>query len=220
MFAKRFLRIIGLCLFIYSLPAFAGSYFAFTGNFVQDDNQIQYLVTILNPGTVNLQSWSYAGGTDPLSNNVSAGGFAPVLSLFDFTGNLLGFDAGGIAPSGCAPRNIDTDGLCLDAYLQESLNAGQYIVVVTQQDNTPNGPTLADGFARDGQGNFTGPNFLGLPLSFIDQGLNQRNSSFEFTVGSVDSAVFLPEPSTLLLISSGMLLAGLRIRRARAKSQS
>jgi hypothetical protein len=220
---KCFIRVVGLCIWLFSLPAFASSYFAFSGNFAHDDSQFQIGFTILSATTVTMQTWSYAGGTDPLSNVVSSGGFAPVLSLFDSTGNLLGFNAGGpdpgpTPPAGCGARNSD-GGLCLDAYLQEpTLNAGDYILILTEQANTPNGPTLADGFAFDGQGDFTGPNYLGSPGSFIDIVGNPRNSSFEFTVGSVDSAA-VPEPSTMLLMGTGIFLTGLRIRRARAYSQ-
>jgi hypothetical protein len=191
---------------ILSLPAFSATIFAFSGNFTQDDYEAQYSFTILTSVSVNLQTWSYAGGTDPLSNVIPSGGFAPVLSLFDAGGNLLGYDAGGSAPSGCGPRAIDSDGFCLDAYLLEPLlNAGTYFVTLTEQDNTPNGPTLADGFARDGQGNFTGPEFLGVPGSFIDQGLNQRDSAYEFTIGPVNTAFVVPEPSGTLMLVPGLL---------------
>jgi hypothetical protein len=188
----------------------------FSGNFSQDDNELFYNFTILTSTSVNLQTWSYAGGTDPLGNVVPAGGFAPVLSLFDSGGNFLGSDAGGSAPGGCTPRNIDSaSGLCLDAYLLEPLlNAGTYTVVLTEQDNTPAGRTLADGFTQTGQGNFTGPEFLGVPGSFIDQGLNQRNSSFEFTIGPVNTAVAaVPEPSSWLLLLSGLLVMWRVMRR-------
>src|SRR5215472_6068509 len=102
----RMVRLVFLCGML-CLPAFSGTYFAFSGNFTQDDNELFYNFTILASTNVTLQTWSYAGGTDPLSNVVPAGGFAPVLSLFDSGGNLLGFDAGGTAPGGCGPRNID-----------------------------------------------------------------------------------------------------------------
>jgi hypothetical protein len=80
-------------------------------------------------------------------------------------------------------------------------SAGSYQVVVTEQDNTPNGPTLADGFALDGAGNFTGG-------PFIDDGGNQRTSFFDFTVGQVNSAqsADVPEPSPALLLAIALAL--------------
>jgi len=74
-----------------------------------------------------MQTWSFAGGTDAAGEAIASGGFEPVLSLFDTSpsANLLGVDQGGVAPSGCRPRNLDpATGFCLDAYLQEDLPAG------------------------------------------------------------------------------------------------
>jgi hypothetical protein len=211
-FGSRNLRALSLfCLILAAaVPAAASTaYFSFSGNLTSDDGHSDFVFTILSPATVQLESWSYAGGTDPLSNVVSGGGFAPVLSLFDGAGNLLAFDAGGVV-GGSAPFNCATGGraldavshLCLDAYTEVTLgSAGSYQVVVTEQDNTPNGPTLADGFALDGAGNFTGG-------PFIDDGGNQRTSFFDFTVGPVNSAqsADVPEPAPSLLLLSALAL--------------
>ena len=211
-FGGRSLRTLSLCSLILAAAAPAAAstaYFTFSGNLASDDGSSDFIFSILSPATVRLESWSYAGGTDPLSNVVPGGGFAPVLSLFDGAGNLLAFDSGGVV-GGVAPFNCATGGraldavshLCLDAYTQVTLgSAGSYQVVVTEQDNTPNGPTLADGFALDGAGNFTGG-------PFIDDGGNQRTSSFDFTVGLVNSAqsADVPEPSPALLLAIALAL--------------
>ena len=200
-----------------SLPVFGGSIVTFSGAFTHDDDQFRVLFTILNSGNVSVQTWSYAGGTDALGNVVSEGGFAPVVSLFDADGNLLLFDQGGIAPNACGPRNTETNGLCLDGYMSELLNAGEYQLILTQQDNLPNGPTLLDGFIRDGQGDFTGPSFLGIPGSFIDPALNQRSANFYLTIDSVDSASPTPEPSTAILFIAGAFVTTAGMRRLRAR---
>jgi hypothetical protein len=194
-------------------------YFSFSGNFIQDDNQADFVFTIASPATVNLESWSYAGGVDPLGNTVPGGGFAPVLSLFDSAGDLLAYDAGGVVggvpPYNCATggRALDpVSGLCLDAYVQAALgSAGNYFVVVTEQENTPNGPTLADGFALDGTGNFTGG-------PFIDPGGYPRSSYFDFTIGPVDAAAPapVPEPASGLLLAALLGLVALLARRKHA----
>src|SRR5579863_1944554 len=129
------------------VPSFAG--FTFSGSFSQDDNLLQYQFTIAAASTVALESFSYGGD----GASVPAGGFAPVLSVFGAGGSgpltLLGFDDGGIAPA-CSPRTPDVSvkgDLCLDAYLTlPSLSAGTYLVILTENDNTPNGPDLASGF--------------------------------------------------------------------------
>jgi len=188
-------------------------YFSFFGNFTQDDDHADFVFTIVSPATVNLESWSYAGGVDRLGNTVPAGGFAPVLSLFDSAGDLLAFDDGGVVNGTppCGGRALDAvSGLCLDAYTQAALgSAGNYLVVVTEQDNTPNGPTLADGFALDGTGNFTGG-------PFIDPGGYQRSSYFDFTIGPVDAAAPVPEPGSGPLLAALLGLVALLARRKHA----
>jgi hypothetical protein len=182
-------------------PIYGAAFFSFSGNFTSDDDKAFFTFAISAPGTVSLQSWSYGGGVDPLSNVIAGGGFGPVLSLFDSGGNLLGFDRGGVVggvpPNDCGAggRSVDVvSGQCLDAYLQTPLGlSGTYTVVISEQDNTPNGPNLTDGFALDGTGNFTGG-------PFIDAGGFQRTSSYHFTVGPVENAVtVIPEPATGLL---------------------
>jgi len=211
------LRILCLIAFLGAVtPGFSASFFSFSGNFTQDDEHAVFTFTLGAPGTVALQSWSYAGGVDPLANIVSAGGFGPVLSLFDSGGDLINFDrggtVGGLPPNDCGTggRGVDVvSGQCLDAYLQISLGfAGVYTVVLTEQDNTPNGPTLADGFALDGTGNFTGG-------PFIDAGGFQRNSFYHFTVGPVDSAQpeGIPEPGTAALALGALILGGVTARK-------
>jgi hypothetical protein len=209
---------VGVLLPISALPALASS-FSFSGAFSQDDQQFAASFMLLTSQTVTLQTWSYAGGTDPVQGLIAAGGFAPVLSLFDSTGTLLGFDDGGVAPSTCGARNIDpVSGYCLDAFMQNSLPAGSYSVVLTEYDNTPNGATLADGFSQDGNGNFTGTEH-GIPGgSFLDPGLNQRTANFDFSITGADSASAsgVPEPAPALYLGSGMVLwSGLSAMRSR-----
>jgi hypothetical protein len=191
---------------IFSSHAFANTA-SFNGSFSQDDQHFLASFTLFAPGTVTLETWSYAGGDDPASGRTAAGGFAPVLSVFDASGNIVGnFDDGGSPPSDCGPRGIDpVSGFCLDAYLQDSLSAGMYFVVLTEYDNTPAGATLADGFAEDGNGDFTGPNVVGVPGSFIDPGGYQRTPNYDFSITGADEASAIPEPSMTLYVGSGLL---------------
>jgi hypothetical protein len=208
-----------ICLLAFLLPIPSFASFIFSGSFNQDDNMLEYEFTIAATSTVTLESFSYGGN----GSTVPAGGFAPVLSVFGLQGSdllaLLGTDDGGTAPSGCGPRTRDTSvpgGLCLDAYLPlASLNPGTYLVVLTENDNTPNGPDFAGGFAEQGNGNFTGVN-QGFPgESFLDPLGNQRTPNFYFTISGADSAQALPEPSTvsLLIAGLGLLACGRKLKR-------
>lgn len=211
-----------LCLvpFLFSIPAFAGTIVNFSGTFSQDDNMLEYQFTIAASSTVTIESFGYGGD----GAGVPAGGFATVLSLFgpipSADPNLLGSDEGGVAPAGCGARLIDSQtGFCFDALLTGVLSPGTYVVTLTENDNTPNGPGLLDGFSEDGTGNFTGINQGFQGASFLDPFGNQRTPNFDFSISGADSAVQLPEPSTLpLLIAGSALLAGLaffkKIRRS------
>ena len=190
-----------------SSSAFAGN-FSFTGNFQNDNDLQEFFFTISNPSIVTLQTWSFAGGTNANSQLIPAGGFAPVLALFDPSGTIVGnFDQGGVAPNNCAPRNIDgASHLCLDAYLLDNLGAGNYTLVLSQQDNVPLGNTFGDGYQHDGDPNFAG--------GFNDFGL-QRNSSWAVDIDIVDTAVSAPEPSSALILLCGLAcLACVRFKHA------
>ena len=210
----------GICWLGGTTPVLASS-FSFGGSFAQDDNRSSAEFTIVSNATVSIQSWGFAGGVDPIGATILPGGFATVLSIFDSTGNLAaGFDTGGTAPGACSPRNIDpVSGFCLDAYLQVSLSAGTYTAVLTELDNVPIGPTFADGFTQDGQGNFTGPENLGGPGSFIAPFGYQRTANFQYSISGADTArsldaASIPEPaSTLLMVSALAVLATLRAQR-------
>ena len=189
-----------------------------SNTFTQDDNHFELTFGLFSPGQVAIETWAYGGGTTPLGTVVPAGGFATVLSLFDSSDTLVAFDSGGTAPASCGPRGIDpATGFCLDAFLSPILIPGNYHLVLTQYDNLPFGPTYADGFLRDGEGNFTGPAFTGLPGSFIDPGQNQRTSAYvlSITLPTNDRVPPVPEPVTLVTLASGSVLCAVRRRRAR-----
>jgi hypothetical protein len=191
------------------LYAASAATISFTGSFTADDNIQLFNFSISSPGTVTIQSWGFAGGTNGAGQVIPAGGFATDLSLFDASGNLITSDFGGTAP-GCAPRNIDPiTTFCLDAYINTFLADGQYIVALTEDNNLPFGPTLADGFLQQGQGNFTGPAVGQQDGSFLLITGDQRTNQWAVDIGSVDSAQIpstVPEPSRtvpviLLLLS-------------------
>jgi hypothetical protein len=129
-----------------------------TGTFATDNALQPFAFTLLTPSLVTMQSWGFAGGTNSQGVVISAGGFATVLALFDSAGMEVGnLDQGGFPPNNCAPRNVDpASGLCLDAYLSETLLPGSYTLELSQQPNTPNDIFLADGYTFDGDPNFAG----------------------------------------------------------------
>lgn len=146
----------------------------FSGTLATDDAQQSYFFTLTAPGTVTIQTNSYA-----------AGGFDPSLAVFDAAGNLIASNQDG----GCA--NVapnPTTGFCWDAYLNLTLPAGTYQAVVTESNNVANGPTLPNAFAYTGQGNWTrGPESTGTG-GFWDLTGVQLSPSFGVAANAVSSA--------------------------------
>lgn len=194
--------------------------FAFSGNFSQDDDITTISISLTAPATLSVQTLSFAGGLSSSGAAIAPGGFEPVLSLFDSTGTLLAIDSvGGTAPSACGGRGVDPgSGFCLDALLNTPLSTGAYTLALTESDNVPNTLLLADGFSRQGQGNFTGPDNLGQPGSFVLFDGSQRTNFWAIDVANADAAdiASVPEPGVGWLAAIGLcLLLPLRILRSR-----
>ena len=180
------------------LPAL-GADFSFIGAFAQDDERRQFTFTVNRPGTVLIRTWSYAGGVNSTGAQIEAGGFDPSLSLFDSTGLLLATNRDG----GCGKVAADpVTASCWDAFVAAPLPTGRYELVLTESENTPFGPHLADPFVYDGAGNFTGAPGIAAPAGFWDFSPNRRNNSYALDISGVDSAQ-LP-----LVLSIGALVNG------------
>jgi hypothetical protein len=163
---------------------------SFNGSFTADDNVQLLPFTESSPSLVTLQTSSYA-----------AGGFDPIVTVFDATGLLIGQNDDGVG----VPPDPST-GEALDALLTLSLTPGQYVVSITQFDNFAVGPTLADGFVESGLGNFTAALFdCGAP-NFCDVTGSARTSQWALTISA--QAVGVSEPSTMALFTVSLACFG------------
>ncbi len=182
--------LFGLIWLAFSAAAVAGTA-DYSGRFADDDERFTLDFSLAASGPVEVDTRSFA-----------AGGFAPVLSLFDGAGLLIQLDVG--SSHVCAGAG----GFCWDARLALDLAAGSYQLVLTQDGNTPLGPTLADGFSMSGQPDYTGLAYLGQPgLRFINVDGSARTGDWAFTL----QAASVPEPAVLLLLLTGLAcLAGRR----------
>jgi len=154
-----------------------------SGLFTQDDQVQWFSLSSANTSTLTVVSTGY-----------QSGGFDPILSLFS-GGPGSGF--GGLLLA------VATDSIPLSL----SLPSGTYALALTQYDNFAIGPTGADGFSRDGQGNFT-PSLSGFPgVKFLDQGGSQRTGNWTLTFDGANVQA-VPEPGTFypVAVIGGVLL--------------
>ena len=186
---------------------------SFTGTFARDDEVRLFAFATSSPGPVTLVSYGYAGGVNAAGQPIPRGGFDPVLALFDGAGLLIAqADDGGAA----VPADALT-GATFDFHLTELLAPGSYTITLAQFDSAATGPTLADGFARAGQADFTtGFGCTDAQPLFNDlTGLAGcgRTGAWAFDVRGVAQAEAVTEPSTLALLGAGLLALSLRRRR-------
>lgn len=177
--------------------------FSFRGAFTRDDDVRLFNFNLVSATTVTLQTVSAAGGTNAAGVVIPGGGFDTVLSLFNSSGLLIG-------------RNDNRNASTLDAFLSTLLQPGNYIVALTQYDNLARGAFLANGFLREGDATFTrefAP--VGATGMFYDETGLQRNGNFALDIRNVASAnqvTTIPEPATLLLLGTGLLVVARRLR--------
>ncbi len=214
---SRSLRFV-LALSLWAGAASAGS-FSFTGTFTQDD-QLEIFQFTAPSNNVTLLTWGYAGGTNANSQLIPAGGFDPVLSLFDASGGLISSSPLVATNNDGASVAIDpSTGNGFDSFLNLTTLAGStYVLVLSQSDNLANGPDYGGGFSQQGAGNFTPGEFGCGGVSFCDATPAQRNGNWAVDILGVGDATDLsastvPEPGSTMLLAAGF--AGLALLRQR-----
>jgi hypothetical protein len=189
---------------------------SFLGSFTQDDDVRMFTFTWPAAGDLTIRTWSYAGGMNGDGELIPAGGFDPILSLFDVTGQLIAANDNG---SPDVPADPVT-GNQWDAFLfLPSFAPGTYTLALTQADNSAIGPTLSDGFLMAGMGNFTGDETGNPGGSFFDISGSQRTDQWALDVIGSEAIQMVPEPATVTMAGTALmiacLLAALRRHRQR-----
>ena len=180
----------------------------YQGTFSADDEHVSVQINLAGSGTLTAITSSWA-----------LGGFAPVLTLFGAPGGYQQSIGSAMTCGAGSGRPDMAIGFCWDATLSTALRAGNYLLVLTQDDNLANGDTLADGFSQDGTPNYTSLNYLGVPNGplCINADASQRSCNYAMTVDvALDQSGTVPEPGSLALFG----LAGLALLRARRVRRS
>ncbi|MBV9765275.1 MAG: DVUA0089 family protein [Acidobacteriaceae bacterium] len=209
-FSSKFAPILGVLVFTFLSVGHvrASAVTTYTGTLTGDDQTQEYTWTLAQSSDVVLSTDSYGGGT---MNGITtpAGGFVPVISIFNAaTGALIASDgADGTCMAGMTKDSATH--MCDDAYLSLKLKAGSYILALGEFFNVPVGPNLSNGFLEQGQGNFTAST-CGTSGSFWETDVApcvQRDSSFTLNAAAV------PEPATLWIALPIFALGLIRRKR-------
>ncbi|WNB74464.1 DVUA0089 family protein [Methylomonas koyamae] len=186
----------------------AGADFDFSGSFANDNDVLRFNFTLGAPGVVTLFTSSWLGG-----------GFDPIVSVWDSSGNQLAEQDDGFPGGSQVSNGTVFDYGEFDSYLAVNLAAGDYLATLAQYDNFSVSTTLADGFLRDADPNFTAAfgcsNGRFCEGSLLDSNNNpvepNRTAAWEFHIVNVDAAqaATVPEPPTLMLLGlSGLFMLG------------
>ncbi len=204
--------------------------FSFIGNLNHDDAVQEFNFEVEGAAReVTLRTWSFAGGTNAEGQVIQAGGFDPVVSLFNSsTGALISFNddgysfnPGGYNPGGFhfqVPATEDefqifpifpitpifpSSSFAYDSLLATNLSAGNYTVTVTQFKSFPVGSSLTNGFSGSDSENFA-----------------SRTSHWALDVSNVENATVgatyisqVPEPDSFAMLLAGLGLLGFMAKR-------
>jgi len=195
------------CLLLALVTAGAVSAASFSGSFTSDDQMFETSLTLASPSTLTVYTTSYASG-----------GFVPVVSLFNqSTGAFIASNGGDASCSNGRMKDAVT-GICNDAYLASPVAPGNYLAILTEFYNFPNGNNIAGGFSQAGTGNFTS-SVCGTSGPFWETDLApcaQRTGNYSLNL----STSVTPEPATGWLILPVIAFGTWRFRKAKADARN
>jgi hypothetical protein len=201
--------------------AFGGTA-SYTGTLNSPEDSATFTVDLANPGTLELQTWGFGGGTNAAGTVISAGGFDPFVGVFSGTGDSAVLVDGTSdvlsnygSYTGCPPAGmVDIGGdTCGDVNMSFSLAAGTYTVLLTDAEYIPVATFETDGMLGDGFYDFT----AGVFQTCNGNTCITPTANFALDITTPDSVAATPEPRTMWFAGIGVVLLASARRRQRRK---
>ena len=219
-----------LCLLTAGTVSLSAESLSYTGTLGSPESAFETTFTLTANDTVTFQTWGFGGGTNAASQAIPAGGFDPLISLFDGPVSTATMAVDGLgnpladsdalsnstwSPVGnCPPAGTVTIGStseCGDDYMQVSLLAGTYTLVLTDANYIPEAVD-DNGLLSEGFIDLTGGVFQTCDAGSVNCISPNGNYAVDIVSDQPDlDTTVTPEPSTLTLLSAGLaVLAGFR----------